>query len=139
MKKFVFLFLIMFSFSFIGCTEYIQGIGTGKPVKLMPKTIKYDDFSFVIPANFKFKDSDSIIYSIDGKTRGYLVYYGNADQDQLVRFLKKYLTQQGWQEMEIVVSGNNTLAVFKKERKLLIIKAEKRLSLLYLRILLTAL
>ena len=120
---------------FFGCVDYVENIGK-KDIKFVPKTEKYGNYTFAIPANFKLKEDSSFIYENNGFVRAYLVYTGVGDKRKLEKFFDEYLPQQGWKKIasfhgDVVVLG------YQRGSQLLLIKIDKSLNLNIVKIMLT--
>jgi len=136
MKKYLFITLLMFTaFLVNGCTEYVSGLGK-KDIKFVPKTQKFGDYTFVVPANFKLKEESSFIYENEGIVRAYLIYTGVGDKNKLIKFLTENLSKQGWKKTASL-HGDVSILAFERGSQLLLIKIEKSLNLIIMKVMLT--
>ena len=126
--------LVFGSFSY-SCSEYMDTIGK-KDVKFVPKTEKYGDYTFVVPANFKLKEESSFIYENNGILRAYLVYTGLGDKKKLEKFFDENLSQLGWKKVTSLY-GDVTVLGYERGNQLLLIKIDKSLNLNIVKIMLT--
>lgn len=140
-KSFIFmLVLIILSALFYSCTEYVENIGK-KDINFVPKTEKYGNYTFVIPANFKLKEESSFIYENfiyenNGIVRAYLVYTGLGDKKKLEKFFDEYLSEQGWRKITSLY-GDVVVLGYERGSQLLLMKIDKSLNLKIVKIMLT--
>ncbi|HIQ24645.1 MAG TPA: hypothetical protein EYH43_01505 [Persephonella sp.] len=135
-KNFIFMLVLTISSSlFYNCTEYVKSIGK-KDIKFVPKTEKYGNYTFVIPANFKLKEESSFIYENNGVVRAYLVYTGLGDKKKLEKFFDEYLPEQGWKKITSLY-GDIVVLGYERGSQLLLIKIDKSLNLNIVKIMLT--
>ncbi|WP_457641934.1 hypothetical protein [Persephonella sp.] len=134
MKRILVLLGIVFSVV-TGCVQ-VQTITTKEPVQLVPKTENLGKYSFVVPANFKFKENYSFIFENNGDVRAYLIYMGKGSVPKLVDFFEKNMPKKGWNS-DISLVGKEAVLSYVKDNKLIVIKIDPRLGLTYLKIMLT--
>lgn len=125
--------------NFYSCSQIqtVKNLKLKEPAVLEPKTEKFGDYTFVVPANFEIKDDLSVIYEDDGIYRGYIVFIGKASFDKLLRFFDKYMTKIGWKKESVLVGGDAAVVAYSKGHQLIIFKLQNILGLTYIKTLLS--
>ena len=125
--------------NFYSCSQIqtVKNLKLKEPAVLEPKTEKFGDYTFVVPANFETKDDLSVIYEDDGIYRGYIVFIGKASFDKLLRFFDKYMTKIGWKKESVLVGGDAAVVAYSKGHQLIIFKLQNILGLTYIKTLLS--
>jgi len=135
MVKYFRLLFISVIFIFAGCAQ-IQDKVNPAPSKFVPKTEKYGNYTFVVPANFKLKDEATLMYKSGNKVRAYLVYAGTGSIGKIVKFLDNNLMKLGWKKSSEVI-GSSAVLVYKRNNQLLMVKIERIISGTYIKFMLT--
>ncbi len=125
--------------NFYSCSQIqtVKNLKLKEPAVLEPKTEKFGNYTFVVPANFELKDDLSVIYEDDGIYRGYIVFIGKASFDKLLRFFDKYMAKIGWKKDSVLVGGDAAIVAYSKDSQLIIFKIQNILGLTYIKTLLS--
>ncbi len=134
---FTFLFFIIGNFYSCSQLQTVKNLKLKEPAVLEPKTEKFGNYTFVVPANFELKDDLSVIYEDDGIYRGYIVFIGRASFDKLLRFFDKYMAKLGWEKDSVLVGGDAAIVAYSKGHQLIIFKIQNILGLTYIKTLLS--
>ncbi|RMA93124.1 hypothetical protein [Hydrogenothermus marinus] len=128
--------LILFiGFLITGCAN-VQNALNPTPAKFVPKTEKFGNYTFAVPANFKLKDEATLMYKSGSNIRAYLVYSGTGTIGKIVKFFDENLSKYGWTKSSELI-GSSAILVYKKGNQLLLIKVEKMITATYIKMMLT--
>ncbi|HCB68836.1 MAG TPA: hypothetical protein DEP48_00600 [Persephonella sp.] len=122
-------------FVITGCAQF-QTMTSKEPVQLVAKTENLGRYSFVVPANFKFKENYSFIFENNGDVRAYLIYMGKGSVAKLVDFFDKNMPKKGWNP-DVSLVGKTAVLSYTKDNKLIIMKIEPHMGFTYLKVMLT--
>ncbi len=122
-------------FVLTGCAQ-VQTITSKEPVQFVAKTENLGKYSFVVPANFKFKENYSFIFENNGDVRAYLIYMGKGSVAKLVDFFEKNMPKKGWTP-DVSLVGKTAVLSYTKGNKLIIMKIEPHMGFTYLKVMLT--
>ncbi len=124
-----------------GCSQIqtVKNLKLKEPAVLEPKTERFGNYTFVIPANFELKEDLSVIYEEDNIYRGYVVFIGKASIDKLLRFFDKYMIKMGWKKESVLASGDTAVVAYSKGDQLIIFKIQDILGITYIKTLLSCL
>ena len=134
MKKLVILLLL--PVFILSCAQVENAINKD-PKQYIPKTEKYGNFAFIIPANFELKEDASIIYKQGKNVRAYLVYEGHGSIEKIANFLDQSLQKLGWNKSSELIGNSAAILVYKRDNQMIIYKIERLITGTFIKVLLT--
>ncbi|ACN98843.1 putative lipoprotein [Sulfurihydrogenibium azorense Az-Fu1] len=130
------LILISFIAFLTSCASNEIVIQPNAPINFIAKTERKGDYTFIIPSNFQFLESESLIFEGNGVYRAYLIYKGEGYIQDLVNFFDREMPKNGWTKFSALI-GRDALLSYKKDNQLIVIKIQYGLTNTYIKMILT--
>ena len=131
------IFLLISFIAFLtSCASNEIVIQPNAPISFIAKTERKGDYTFIIPSNFQFLESESLIFEANGVYRAYLIYKGEGYIQDLVSFFDREMPKNGWTKFSALI-GRDALLSYKKDNQLIVIKIQYGLTNTYIKMILT--